>query len=402
MRSLPFFSLLLTVFIDCLGFGLVFPILSPLIMNEGGLFADGSSLAMKGWIFGCLISTFCIGQFFGGPFLGRLSDRKGRKKILVYSLWVACGSYLLGGLGVVTSSITLIFISRLFSGIAAGNYAIAQSIIVDSTTETDRARNFGLINMAWGTGFIIGPYLGGKFSLLGFAFPFWIASFICLVNTFLVIWRLKETLPVGSEYKANFWEGIGNIKKGFKNLELRGLFCAMFIFSFGWGFFTEFSPLFLMRRFNFGVGEIANFYAYVGILIALCQGVLIRPILKKFASHNLLKVSWIGLALFLPLMLLCEDFIDLLWVLPFIAFWEAIVGPSASSLVSRLTDKENQGQMLGIHNSIQWAAIGIAPLFSGSLVALYPHLPVTVASIAMILSMVFFMFLFKPKYAKMM
>ena len=116
------FPVLLTVFIDSLGFGLDYPIFSVLLMNpEQGFLSVNTSLAMRGWLFGLLVSGFCLGQFFGGPILGALSDYKGRKKILLLTLWLAASTYALTAFGIIFESVLIIFISRLLGGVAAGS-----------------------------------------------------------------------------------------------------------------------------------------------------------------------------------------------------------------------------------------------------------------------------------------
>jgi DHA1 family tetracycline resistance protein-like MFS transporter len=390
MRFLP---LLLTVFIDSLCFGLVFPIFSAMIMNpEQSILPPDTSLSMRGWIYGLLISSFCIGQFFGGPILGALSDRLGRKKILLVTLWVCFANCLLAGLGMMIQSVAMLLVARLLHGSAAANWSIAQSIIVDQSTEEEKAKNFGVLGMAWGTGFVIGPFLGGVLTNPKFIFdgalttPFWFAAGLCLFNALLLIRYLEESLPANRLAKVSLMAGVEHLKKAFTTPKLRSIFLMMFIFCLGWGFFTEFSPVFLIQHMNYELGEIANFYAWVGLWIAICQGILIRPFLKRFSPKVLLPCALMGLALVLPLMLLVHETWTLFSVLPFLAFFESLIFPNASTLVSNLSEKEAQGEVLGIHNSIQWAAIGFAPLFSGSAVALIPHLPITVACVAMLVA----------------
>jgi len=401
MHLLP---LLFTIFLDSLGFGLVFPLLSPLIMNqETGFFSSETSISTRGLIFGFLISSFCIGQFFGGPILGALSDRKGRKKILLITLWVACISYLFSALSIWLGSIIILFICRILAGVAAGNFAIAQSMVADCSDEKEKTKNFSLIGMAWGAGFILGPFLGGRLSdphlFAGFDWttPFLAAALLCLVNIALMICKLKETLPAAQIRKVSLAAGIHHLKTAFKIPGLRTVFATMFLFCLGWGFFTEFSPIFLIRTFDFSPPQIGNFYACVGIWIAVCQGILIRPFLKRFSPEKLLLGALVTLAFTLSLMLFVKNSFGLYFVLPLLAFPESLIFPSASTLVSNLSSKEAQGEMFGIHNSIQWAAIGISPLFSGSLVALYPHLPITVGSFCMLLAFSVFFWALKSK-----
>ncbi|NGX59447.1 MAG: Tetracycline resistance protein, class C [Chlamydiae bacterium] len=398
MRLLP---LLLTVLIDSLGFGLVFPIFSPLIINnDGGIFPPEVSLAVRGLVFGLLVGIYCVGQFFGGPVLGALSDRFGRKKVLAGSMWLATLSYLFGGLGLVISSLSILFLARLLAGISAGSFAVAQSVISDISTKENKAKNFGLTGMAFWTGFVIGPFLGGRLAAFGFTIPFLASAFFCLGNALLILFKFKESLTEKKTTKINIFHGILQIRKAFSMPGLRGIFCVMFVFCLGWGFFTEFSPVFLMRKLHYDVIQIANFYAWVGLWIAISQGIIIRPILKRFAPHSLLRMGLILMALMLPIMLFVTRTASLFLLIPGIALAQAFIFPTAATLVSNQGTKETQGEIMGIHNSVQWAAIALPPLFSGSFVALYPHLPITVGSACMFIAFFIFLKAYNPSQAE--
>jgi len=395
MHLLP---LLLTVFIDTLGFGLVFPIFSPLIIgNEGGMFSPEVSLAMRGMIFGLLVSSFCIGQFFGGPILGALSDRIGRKKVLLGSMWVAFAGYIFAGFGMIFQSLAILFIARVIGGISSGSYPVAQSVIADISIPKNKTKNFGLVGMAWGTGFVIGPFLGGKLSQFGYTVPFAAAAFVCLFNAILLIALFQESLPKQLPSKISWFSGIYQIRKAFSTPSLKGIFVVMFIFCLGWGFFTEFAPVYLTRELGFNASQIGNFYAWVGFWIALCQGLVIRPILKFFTPHYLLPIALFGLGVFLPFLLFVRGTVTLFWLLPCIGFSQALIFPAATTIVSNAGSKHAQGEVLGIYNSVQWAAIALPPLISGSLVALFPHLPVSVGSFCMLTAFFVFLWMFARK-----
>lgn len=389
MQLIP---LLITVFIDSLGFGLVFPIFSPMLLNpEGGFFSPEISLAFRGFVIGILIASYCIGQFFGGPFLGALSDRFGRKKVLFYSMCLAAGGFLLAGLSITITSLILLFIARLMTGVSAGSFSVAQSAVSDLSTKENKVKNFGLVGMSFWTGFVIGPFIGGRLAVFGFTFPFLASSFFCMANALLITFMMKETFTPNLATPLQIFRGISQIRKAFSIPSLRGLFSVMFVFCLGWGFFTEFSPIFLIRRLHFNVEQIANFYAWVGLWIAVSQGLLIRPILKWFAPQSLLKVGLILMGLMLPIMLFINSTTGLFILIPWIALSQALIFPTSATLVSNLGTKETQGEILGINNSVQWAAIAIPPLFSGSLVALFPHLPVTVGSVCMCIAFLIFL-----------
>lgn len=387
-----FFALLFTVFIDSLGFGLVFPIFSPLIVNnEGGIFSPEVSLAMRGLIFGLLVSAYCFGVFFGGPVLGAVSDRIGRKKLLVGAMWMAFIGYIAACFGVAFQILWILFVARVLGGISAGSFAVAQSVIADISNAENKTKNFGLVGTAYWTGFVIGPFMGGKLASYGFTIPFAIAGFFCLLNALLLQFKFKESFTRIVNTKINWFYGISQIRKAFSFGGLRGIFTVMFISCVGWGFFTEFSPIFLNRYLGYQIGQIANFYAWIGLWIAFSQGLLIRPLLRWISPQRLLAVGLLGLCVVLAVMFKFNQNVDLLWFIPFIAFFQAFIFPSAATLVSNLGTPETQGEILGIHNAVQSAAIAIPPLFSGSLVALYPHLPVTVGSVSMLIAFVVFM-----------
>jgi DHA1 family tetracycline resistance protein-like MFS transporter len=257
MRFLP---LLFTVFIDSLCFGLVFPIFSALIMNpEQSILPMETTLNMRGWLYGILISAFCVGQFFGGPVLGALSDRMGRKKVLLITLWINFATCLIAGFSILAQSVIFLLIARLLNGGSAANWSIAQSIIVDRSSEEEKTKNFGLLGMAWGTGFVIGPFVGGILTEPDFIFggalttPFWFSAALCLLNILLLKKRLEESLPSNQMAKISWMAGIHHLKKAFASVKLRSIFLMMFIFCVGWGFFTEFSPIFLMHRLGYGI-----------------------------------------------------------------------------------------------------------------------------------------------------
>lgn len=349
-------------------------------------------MAMRGLLIGLLISSYFIAQFFSSPILGSLSDRKGRKKIIIFTLSLAFIGFVIGGIGIVIQNVYLLFFSRILAGSASGNYAVAQAVITDISDEGSKTKNFGLINMAYGSGFIIGPFIGGKLSdphfasWCDYATPFWFAGLLCLFNILWMAACFKETLRAPLQSTLSVFKGIKNLQKALQIEPLRMIFITMFLFSFGWGFFCEFVPLFLMQKYQFRAPEIGNFYAYMGGLVAISQGLLIRPFLKRFSPRFLLLSGLFLLGTTLPILILLEEAWMLLWILPVILFFEALIYPNASTCVSNLSNKENQGEVLGIHQSVQSAAIAISPLFSGSLVANYPYLPITVGSFMTVLA----------------
>ena len=210
MRRSPLLAVFFTVFIDLLGFGILIPVF-PLLISPGSPFkvtpdswSFTEGLIMLGW----LQATFPLATFFAAPILGQLSDRFGRRPILALSIFGTAVGYALFALGINAASIPLLFVARALDGFTGGNIAVAQAAIGDISDDSNRARNFGLIGAAFGLGFIIGPYLGGKLSSPNVSFyglfhtphwfgattPFWFASILSLLNCATIILSLPETI----------------------------------------------------------------------------------------------------------------------------------------------------------------------------------------------------------------
>ncbi len=394
MFFIKIFPLLFTAFIDSLGFGLVLPLLSGIVFNAESTILPNTTPGIQGLFFGFVIAAFCLGQFFGSPILGALSDRYGRKKILSISIAVGVWSYLLGSLGIYTNSITLFLIARLFQGIACANFSIAQTMVVDLSNEEQKRDRFVLVGMAWGIGFILGPCIGGLFADRQ-ALAFLFSALLCLANLLLIQFFVKESLLIRKESAWSPLSLMRDMKRAFTHPALRGIFLTAFLFSLGWGFFTEFSPITLMHRFSFGPREIGHFYTYAGIWIALCQGLLIRPMLKKFPPAQLLRIALLFLGVNLLLFMGSREIWILLIAVPLITFPESLIYPNGAALISSLSSRDEQGEMLGIYNSVQWSSIGILPLFSGAFVASYPLLPIIFSSIMLFIALAVFQYHFK-------
>jgi DHA1 family tetracycline resistance protein-like MFS transporter len=395
------FSILFTVFLDYLGIGLVFPFLFPLIMEPGnGFLAFDASEEIRGFLVGLLLAVYSIAQFWSLPILGAYSDCLGRKKILNLSLVVSAFGFLIGSIGIIYKSIALLFLSRLVAGIGSGNYAVAQAAVSDVAKDEKKTKYFGLLNTACGSGFIIGPFLGGKlsnyslFGLSSYATPFFASLILALINMWLVIFYFKETAILLKKTKISLIKAIYNFQKAFSLVNLRSLFSIMLIFSFGWGFLCEFLPLYLIKTLHYGPEEIGFTYAYLGSLVAFFQGFAIRPLVARYLPKNLLKTGLVLLGLVTPLLFLVNSTHLLIIILMPIMFFEALIYPSASTIVSDLSAIDEQGENLGIHQSVQAAGIAFAPLFSGSIVAANPTLPIWVGSFAPLVSF-FILYFFK-------
>ena len=395
-------TIFFTVFLDLLGLGIIIPILPALLIDPiGGILPMAYSFSTRTLIFGFLIASYPLAQFFGAPILGSLADQKGRKKILTVSLIGTVVGYAIFILGILTSNLSLLFLGRIVDGFTGGNISIAQSAIADVSTEETKSRNFGLIGMAFGLGFIIGPYIGGKLSdasivsWFSYATPFYLTILLAIINVFLVMFNFSETLATKRVVKVNLFTGFTNIKKAFTYKDLRVMFLVVFLLTVGFNFFTQFFQVFLFEKFKFTQSQVGDFFAYMGLWIAVAQGAVLRPLSKKFKPAKILSYSIVLLAISFPFLLIANERIWLYLIVPFIAIFQGLNQPNGTAIVSNLVGSEKQGEILGINQSISSLAQAVPPIIAGFVTAVNINLPTWFAAGSTLLAWLVFKGFFK-------
>lgn len=394
MFNLNFFTILLIGFIDYLGIALVYPIFAGMLFDPAyPLVPQETSSAVRGALLGILIGLTPFTQFFSAPLLGAFSDLKGRKKTLLYGTLIGFSGYGIAILGVHIHSLAFLFAYRVFVGIASGTVPVAQAMISDISTEENKAGRFSLFSASLGLGFTIGPFLGGKLADPAFAswgsyvLPFMVASLMCLLSLIVIAWNFPETCSKKKEYASfNLMQSLQNIQKVFVWPQLRWLFIATFAFAFGWSFFNEFIPVLLRENLHFSLSEIGNYYAYGGAWYAFCSGVLTAAVLKFYPPERIGAKALVGCALLMLLFLAMEGKDLIWWVLPPLMFGLSFTYPTTAAMVSNRAGVENQGEVLGVYQSVTGLAMGLSPLLVGSAIGLYPSLTAIGGAIAMILA----------------
>ncbi len=384
LQRLP---ILLTVFIDFFGFGLVFLIFTPLFLDTTQIFSAETTGSVRGLWLGVYLSCYFIAQFFSAPIAGALSDRFGRRSMLIWSTLLALAGYILGAVSVSFGALLFLCFSRIIIGAAGGNFTIAQSAMADLSQPENKSKNFALINMSAGLGYVIGPIFGHVVSQTAWcgncqlATPFWLAAFLCLFNVLMIQLFYKETLKERRKTPVTLLKGLRELKTGLFYSHLKTLFLALFIFTFGWGFFMEYLPLLMLHGYQLNMNELAWLYTLLGALVALCQGVLIRPLLTRYQPIHLARTGQVLCGVLLGICMLSHTpWLFFIVLLPLL-FAEALISPSCSTIVSQSCSKTEQGEMLGISQSVQAAALSISPFFSGSFVAGDPFMPLWFSAI---------------------
>ncbi len=353
----------LTLFIDMIGFGIVIPVLP--LYAEGSRF--GATENQLAWIVG----IYSLLQLVCAPIIGRISDRVGRRPVLVVSiLGTAVGFAILGA----ATTVTLLIIGRVIDGISGGNISTAMACIADSTSRKDRSRNMGIVGAAFGLGFVIGPALGGVLSKhFGLAVPFYFAAGLALVNAVLVIIRLPETLTPEVRARARESASLGEVFRGGNAGTVIIALLSQLAGVTGFSVMTALFALYCSKRYGYDSAHVGYVLAYVGLLGALMQGgvlrkLLVKPIEKPLAiiGTAVLAASMAGLAA-LPagsglgmLLLVCAG----------ISIGNSLSTPTLNGLASRAVDAHAQGRLMGLMQSAGGLGRFLGPMLGYSLVHL--------------------------------
>ncbi len=404
--DLPIPVIFFTIFLNALGFGILIPVIPLLLADPSSqyyMLPAGLTLQQGYIIFGFLVASFSVMQFIATPILGQLSDRFGRKRILAISLSGTSISYILFAVGIILKNIPLLFISRAFDGLTGGNISVAQAVIADVTTPSQRAKSFGLIGSAFGLGFILGPFLGGILSAkrlvpwFNAATPFWFAAILSFIDVCVILICLAETFKTNKIKKIIWSQSLRNIVRAFSIKNLRTIFLSVFLFQSGFTFFTTFFSVFLITKFNFTQTNTGNFFAYLGVWLALTQGVLTRIVSNRFREYKVLRVTLILTGIFIFAFIVPPTWWGLLIVAPFFAAANGLSQANLTSLVSRSAGREIQGEILGVSASVQALAQAIPAMLTGFIAAaLTPSSPAIVAASVIVLCGIIFIIFYRP------
>jgi len=389
--------LLLIVFLDMLGVGIVIPIFASLFFDPAHAIVQGYSEQIKSIMYGFLIALYPLAQFFGAPILGALSDRYGRKKLLLVSVSGSFIGWLLFAIGVLNANLPLMFFARIIDGFTGGSIAIANSAIADISDRKNKVRNFGLMGFMFGIGFILGPFIGGVLSdsslvsWFSFSLPFFATAGLTLFNIIMIIFLFEETLKYRVKGKFTLFKGVENIQKAFTLVNLRTMLFISFLLTLGFNSYTSFFQLMLIDKFHFTERDIGMFFAFIGLCIAITQGTIVRYTSKRYGPEKILRFSIIGLSIAFLLMVLPSKIGYLYAITAFMAIFQGLTGPNATAVVSNLADKKSQGETLGINQSLQSLGSAIPPIVGGFFVSLHLTLPILIASLLTLISGVMFM-----------
>ncbi len=353
----------LTIFIDFAGFGLILPLLPFWAQRLGaGPVAIGLTL-----------TSYALAQFLFTPVVGTLSDRYGRKPVIVVSLLIEAVALALTALA---GSLPMLLIARFTGGLGASNIGTAQAVVSDVTAAQDRAKGMGLIGAAIGLGFVVGPAVGGVLAPLRVALPFWVAMMVALVNALLVMLFLPETrhLQAVEAMPTSGRPGITLVFAGWRHVMHRPAIARLvlinLLFTVAFTAMEAIFPLFTQHTFGWTASQNGYIFTYVGVIVVIMQGGLVGQLVKRWGVQRVLTAGLVILAIGLISLAFSTQLGVLLITLGILSMGEGAVTPTVSTLLSFVSWSEAQGETLGFAQGVAGLGRIIGPLAAGSAFAI--------------------------------
>jgi MFS transporter, DHA1 family, tetracycline resistance protein len=348
-----------TLLLDALALGVSVPVLPKLVLQfEGGDSADAAA------VFGVFGTAFSAMQFLFAPVLGTLSDRLGRRPVILLALFGLGLDYVVMALA---PSLGWLFVGRLLSGACAANYSTASAYIADVTPPEQRAKSFGMLGAAFGIGFVIGPAIGGVLGEIGLRVPFWVAAGLTLANAVYGLFVLPESLPPDRRSRFDWRQAnpIGALRLVGSYRNVLGLVAVLFLYRVAHDVQPSMWVLYTDYRYHWDARTVGLMLALMGVLGAITSATLVGPIVRVLGERAALVFGLACGAAGFTLYGLAPTGVLFAAGIPFIAGW-FVSGPAAQTLLTSRVDPSEQGRLQGAVASVQGVASVIAPgLFTG-------------------------------------
>lgn len=370
--------------------------------DANGIFTTIFSVDELARLYVILMATFSVGTFVGAPFIGALSDKYGRRRMLMFTYSMNFIFYLVFILGIVNTSYWILWMSRLGAGLTGGSLLIVQSAIADVSAPADKARNFGLTGVAFGLGFIIGALMGGFLSnpdihpSFGNVTPFIGANVMTGLNLLFLIFVFKETNHDRTNKNVSLLTGPRNILKAIKTPSLRHVFVVIFLITLGFNFFLQLFQFYVMDQFAFDRSEVSYLFGFLGVCIAIAQGVILPMFAKHWNPRQLLTFSLPLFASSYLLILLPDYWVFFAALMTILVVSQALTYPPTLAVVSNLAGKDIQGETIGINQSVQSLAAATPIVFSLLINSNY-SIPMYVGFVLTSLAWIYFMLFVRKK-----
>lgn len=356
----PLLIIFITVFIDLIGFGIVIPVL-PLYAQKFGASET---------VIGLLLAIYSVMQFVFAPILGKLSDRVGRRPVLLVSLIGTSIGFLTMGLA---GTLWLLFVARIIDGITGGNISTAQAYIADVTPPEERSKRMGLIGAAFGLGFIFGPFLGGVLSKVSLAAPFYFAAGLAAANALALYFFLPESLSAENRNLASGRVSIQQVFKESGSWQLGAVFATYFFATIAFAMLTATYALFTSERFHLDEAHNGYIFASQGVIGVIIQGGLLGRLIKMVGEKPLTIIGTALMAASMFAIPMSDSIKTLLITSAGIAVGNSFVTPVLNGLASKYVNAAWQGRVLGALQSAASLARIIGPGLGGWLLMQDAH-----------------------------
>ncbi|MBP9699927.1 MFS transporter [Candidatus Woesebacteria bacterium] len=372
--------------VNALGYGIIIPL----------LYSFGKEFGITNVQSGLLFASFSAAQFIATPIIGRLSDKYGRKPLLVFSVLGSALSFLLFGFA---NSALMLFAARILDGISGGNISVAQAVISDLTKPKERTKWFGMLGASFGFGFLFGPAIGGILSQYSVRLPFFLAAAVSLICALLAQFVLKESLQDKGTARLSLGS-VFNFKKVFNSLfePFVGLLLSItFLVNIAFSIFILGFQTFTNDSLKLPPSSVSLLFVIFGIVGLIMQGFVVGRVVKKIAEIPLLLFGVIVTAVGFGLMALSTTLLPFIGASIVVSIGNAFLAPVITSIISKHTKAEDQGGILGINQSYMSIANIFGPIIGGYLTIYSDQTAFVGAGIALLLAMVFVIIVSREK-----
>lgn len=370
--------LYLVIFFGFVGYSLMITVFTPLLLqNKHSMLPAATPMTWRTILLGILLALYPLGQFLGSPLLGILSDRHGRRKILIWSLALTTFFYLIITVSLYFQNLVVLMIGLFLAGLSEGNIVVAQGAIADVAEEQERGRFFGYIYLSASLAYIIGPLAGGSLanpnlvSWFNVATPFQVVCFCLIILLIWISYSFKETLdPAAKQEKTTYRELLTSFATIFRASNQRFLFFVNFLFYLSiFGFFRCY-PMYLVDEFHMQVGQLSQFIAWVAVPIILSNLWLTGFLSQRYSPRNITIISAAFIGFFM-IVIVIPNTINALWVTLFLTSMAlAICLPACATMLSVSTASNEQGKVMGNNQSLQVLAESLSGVLGGLLAAI--------------------------------
>lgn len=384
--SYAFISLFFVLLLDSVGFGIIFPVLSPLFMatDANSMLSPTVSFTLRELLYGITMGVFSISMLLSAPMLGDLSDHFGRKKVILWCLVGTAISVSLCALGIHFKSVIIIIIGRILGGMMAGSQSVAQAAIIDLSTAHNKAKNLGLIAAGNSIGWVVGPILGGYLSDPGlvswftYTTPFIVTAILGILNVLMLLGSFQETFISNKKFEFKAAKIFIAFKEAIQHPQIRKLSYVFLLSELAWAVYFQYIPLYFVALFKISTSQIGLFMAFVGVIFGITTAVILRLLVRIISERNITLLGLIigNIGLFV---IVFAHSLQGLWLVSLLV----VVGMALSFntilvLFSNAVSHEVQGKVMGMTTSL----VALSWIIGALLIGIFAYFPLVLPFIA--------------------